>query len=98
MKRRFPFLKKISAWFWRTINKALDFFLEISPATCSCLTICAVFVINLFLGKWSVVTILSVFHIVPPTIAAFIAGIILGEFTFPIAVVIWFLRACGVNI
>lgn len=98
MKRRFPLLEKISDWFWRTVNKVLDFGLEISPSTCSCLLIVAVFVVNLFLGKWSVVTILSVFHIVPPTIAAFIAGIILGEFTFPIAVIIWLLRACGVNI
>lgn len=58
--------------------------------------IALIMLINLTIGAWSVIEILSWFGKSIPTIASVIIGLFVGEFSVPVAIVGWLLRICGV--
>lgn len=54
---------------------------------------------NLFVGWWSIDFISNqVFNKNLPFIADLIIGVIAAELSVPIAVILWILRSCGVDI
>lgn len=52
--------------------------------------------INLTVGAWSVIEILSWFGKSVPLVGSIVIGLFAGELSIPVAVVGWILRACGV--
>lgn len=61
-----------------------------------CFLIGLVLALNVTIGAWSVIQILSWFGKSIPVWGAVLSGLFVGEFSIPIAVVGWVLRACGV--
>lgn len=61
-----------------------------------CLGIIGVLVINITLGAWSVIQILSWFGKSIPLLGSIVIGLFTGEFSIPIAVVGKILKACGI--
>lgn len=61
-----------------------------------CLFLSLVLAINVTVGAWSVLQILSWFGKSIPIWGAILSGLFVGEFSIPVAVVGWVLRACGV--
>jgi hypothetical protein len=59
---------------------------------------CFLFIIalNLTVGTWSVIQILSWFGKTIPLWGSVLIGLFIGEFSVPIAIVGWLLRICGV--
>ena len=55
-----------------------------------------ILLINLSIGAWSIYEILSWFGKSIPMIANVIIGLFVAEFSIPVAVVGWILKACGV--
>ena len=65
--------------------------------TCGCWI--ALMVFNLLIGAWSVNYCLESFlNKTVETWIAMLAGLFLAEITFPLAVVCWLLRLCGVHV
>jgi hypothetical protein len=63
----------------------------------SCGCVLAVLIFNALLGSWSVNYLLLVFAgKVIPFIGALVIGLIAGEFTIPIAVIVYILKLFGV--
>ena len=63
--------------------------------SCGCYSI--ILFINIFLGIWSVNYLLSVFFDKTiPIIGAFVIGLFVGQFTFPLAVIVFVLKYFGV--
>lgn len=66
-----------------------------SFVSCGCMFLIVVF--NLLLGAWSINYLLMFFLAKTiPLIAAIIIGLFAGEFTIPLAIVVWILHACGI--
>ena len=63
-------------------------------ATCGCWL--AVMIFNLFAGGWSVNYLLSVFAHKIPFFWAMIIGLVVGEISVPLAIVIGILKSFGV--
>lgn len=61
-----------------------------------CFLIGLVLAINVTVGAWSVIQILSWFGKSIPIWGAVLSGLFIGEFSIPVAVVGWVLRVCGV--
>lgn len=61
-----------------------------------CLTSIVVIIINLFVGGWSVIEILSWFGKTIPFWYNVLIGLFVAEFSIPIAIIGWILRICGV--
>ena len=61
-----------------------------------CLGIIALLVLNITIGAWSIVEILSWFGKTIPTIASVALGLFVGEISIPVAIVGWILKVCGV--
>lgn len=61
-----------------------------------CATAIVVAIINLTCGAWSIGEILSWFGKDIPFWGDGLIGLILGQFSVPIAVIGWVLRVCGV--
>lgn len=59
-------------------------------------SILATLIVNLTIGTWSVVEILSWFSIKVPLIACIVIGIFAGTVSIPVAIVGWVLKICGV--
>lgn len=59
---------------------------------------CVIFVLllNLIVGTWSSIEILSWFHKSIPLIGNIVIGIFAGEVTIPVAIVGWVLRLFGI--
>lgn len=61
-----------------------------------CFAIIAVLILNLTVGAWSVIQILSWFGKSIPMIASVVIGFFAGEISIPIAIIGWILKTCGV--
>lgn len=61
-----------------------------------CLAMFFIFIINITIGAWSVIEILSWFGRTIPIWASVLIGLFVGEFSIPIAIIGWILRICGV--
>ena len=56
----------------------------------------AILLINITVGAWSVIEILSWFDKSIPLWASVLSGLFVGEFSIPVAIVGWFLKLFGV--
>ena len=61
---------------------------------CGCMAI--IFILNVVFGGWSVAYLLELFNKVIPFGWAMVIGLFTGEFTIPVAVVVWILKLCKV--
>lgn len=61
-----------------------------------CLTAIVLMLVNITIGAWSIIEILSWFGKSIPTIACAVIGLFTGEFSIPIAIIGWILRYFGV--
>lgn len=61
-----------------------------------CIGIIGILLINLVIGTWSVIEILSWFGKSIPLLANMIIGLFVGEVSIPIAIVGWVLKISGV--
>lgn len=52
--------------------------------------------INITIGTWSIIEMLSWFGKSIPLIVSIIIGLVVAEFSIPVAVIGWILRICGV--
>lgn len=66
---------------------------EIAGGYCGCWVI--ILLLNLALGGWSVDLILSLFDKDIHWIGDVLIGLVIGQFTIPIAIVIWLLQLFG---
>lgn len=59
---------------------------------------CGIFVLllNLIVGAWSIIEILSWFGKSIPLLGSIVIGLFVGEVSIPIAIVGWILKACGI--
>ena len=62
--------------------------------SCGCLII--ILVVNALLGAWSVNVLLALFDKTIPLIGAILIGLVAGEITIPLAVIVAILQAFGV--
>lgn len=65
-----------------------------SKLTCGCYLL--ILTINLFLGAWSVNFLLGLIGKHIAFIYALLIGIVGGECTIPLAIIVWLLKAAGV--
>jgi len=61
-----------------------------------CLTVIIVLVINLTIGAWSVIEILSWFGKSIPLLGSIVIGLFAAEVSIPVAIIGWILRICGI--
>jgi hypothetical protein len=61
-----------------------------------CLPVILVLALNLTVGTWSIVEILSWFGKSISIIACAVIGLFAGEISVPVAIVGWILKVCGV--
>jgi len=65
-----------------------------SKASCGCMII--ILIVNVLLGAWSVNVLLGLFDKVIPLIGAIFIGIVAGEITIPLAIIVAILQAFGI--
>lgn len=63
---------------------------------CGCIPTVIIFLVNVTIGAWSVMEILSWFDKSIPTIGNVLIGLFVGEVSIPVAIVGWILRYFGV--
>lgn len=61
-----------------------------------CFIVLFFFILNITVGTWSVIEILSWFGKTIPIWGSILIGLFVGEFSIPIAIIGWILRMCGV--
>lgn len=61
-----------------------------------CLPVLIILAINVSVGAWSVIQILSWFGKSIPLLANIVIGLFVGEFSIPIAIIGKILKVCGV--
>jgi hypothetical protein len=67
-----------------------------STGLLGCLPILIILVINLTIGAWSVIEILSWFGKSIPLMGNVVIGLFVGEISIPVALVGWILKISGV--
>jgi hypothetical protein len=55
-----------------------------------------ILLLNISIGAWSIIEILSWFGKSIPLLANVIIGLFVGEFSIPVAIIGYILKACGV--
>ena len=70
--------------------------MKIKSEKAGCLTVIFILLLNLSIGAWSVIEILSWFGKSIPLWGNVIIGLFTAEFSVPIAIVGWILRILGV--
>ncbi|MDU3410155.1 hypothetical protein [Clostridium sp.] len=68
----------------------------IKSKNAGCLTIIIIGLINISIGTWSVIEILSWFGKSIPLIGSAIIGLFAGQISIPVAIVGWVLRLFGI--
>lgn len=61
-----------------------------------CLTVIIIGLINLSIGAWSVIEILSWFGKSIPLLGSIVIGLFAGQISIPVAIVGWILRLFGI--
>ena len=65
---------------------------------CGCTLLLLLVPLNLILGTMAAnYCVLSLFNKTIPTITALFIGLVAGEVTMPLAIVLYILRACGIH-